>query len=370
MERENNHWDIKPLNDTGARYRMAFGERSNGKTYGVLFDHLKRWNETGEQLALIRRWESDFVGANSARTSYDSLMCNSYGVNVIEEITDGRYNGVEYYGGRYYMTQYDEKEERTKRTNDVIALSFALNNAEHYKSGSFPKVKTIFFDEFISTKDYLRDEFVLFQNICSTIIRDRDDVVIYMCGNTINMYNPYFKEMGLYKSKDMHPGDLEVYEFGESGLSVAVQYTDSPKKKKKSDIYFAFNNPKLKMITSGNWQIDIYPHCPTKYAPKNVLFEYFIIFDGDTYHAEIVSIDTLYFTYIHRKTTPIKDPYHDCIYCLEYDARPNWHRKITKPRTDLEDKIAEFFRTDKVFYQDNEVGNAIENYMSQCNTSK
>ena len=34
------------------------------------------------------------------------------------------------------------------------------------------------------------------------------------------------------------------------------------------DVYFAFNNPKLQMITSGAWEMAIYPHNKVKYKPK------------------------------------------------------------------------------------------------------
>ena len=34
------------------------------------------------------------------------------------------------------------------------------------------------------------------------------------------------------------------------------------------------------MVTSGVWELDIYPHLPIKYNPKDVLFTYFIEFDN------------------------------------------------------------------------------------------
>ena len=58
-------------------------------------------------------------------------------------------------------------------------------------------MKTILFDEFITKGMYLTDEFMAFMNTLSTIIRQRDNVKIFMCGNTVNKFNPYFEEMGL-----------------------------------------------------------------------------------------------------------------------------------------------------------------------------
>ena len=60
----------------------------------------------------------------------------------------------------------------------------------------------------------------------------------------------------------MEQGSVDVLHYGNSPLTVAVEYCSSLNVSKDSDIYFAFDNPKLKMITSGAWELDIYPHLP------------------------------------------------------------------------------------------------------------
>ena len=72
------------------------------------------------------------------------------------------------------------------------------------------------------------------------------------------------------------------------------------------------------------------------------------------------------FTFIHRKTSPIKDVEKDLVYSTEYKPLPNWKRKINKPTTELEKKIALYFAKDKVFYQDNDVGEIVRNYLLWC----
>ena len=70
---------------------------------------------------------------------------------------------------------------------------------------------------------------------------------------------------------------IDLYTYGESNLRVAVEYSQGIKKEsKKSNKYFAFDNPKLQMITNGKWEIDIYPHLPHKYKPKDIKFIYYI----------------------------------------------------------------------------------------------
>ena len=120
------------------------------------------------------------------------------------------------------------------------------------------------------------------------------------------------------------------------------------------------------MITSGDWQLDIYPHCPKKYVPKDIVFVFMIIFDEEMLQAEIVQADDDIFIFIHRKTTDLKKPDEDLIYSQEYDVRLNHRRNILKPVYEVEKKIALLFRLDKVFYQDNEVGDLVANYLAWC----
>lgn len=364
------YWTPERIKKENARYNVIFGERSNGKTTGVLLEGYKRFLQDGSQTAIIRRYDEDFVGANSAKTVYNSLMQDGNGENQIMTLSKGRYVGVQYYAGKYFLTEWDDKHDCERRTEDVLSYGFSLTGQEHYKSASFPKVKTILLDEFMTRKYYLPDEFVLFQNLLSTIIRTRDDVTIYMCANTVNKYEcPYFDEMGLDRVKQMEKGQIDVYKYGESGLKVAVEYADGIAKKKPSDVYFAFNNPRLKMITNGSWEMDIYPHCPVKYAPKDILFTYFIKYKDQLLQCEIVNKDELTFTFIHRKTTDLKDEDTDIIYTTDFDVRPNYKRRITAPQSKLEQRIASYFKEERVYYQDNEVGEIIRNYLQWCKTA-
>lgn len=344
-------------------YYILIGERSNGKTYSILEYCLKRYFEHGEQFALVRRWLDDFRGKRGA-TMFDALNQN----NVILNMSGGEWDGVYYYSMRWFL--YRMEGEKRVLSDEPIAYGFALSTMEHDKSTSYPNVKTIFFDEFLTRQMYLPNEFILFMNTLSTIIRGRDDVKIFMAGNTVNQYSPYFVEMGLKNIKNMRKGDIDLYKYGQQKPTVAVEFTSTETKSKPSDIYFAFNNPALDMITGKNdvWEMEIYPHLPFKYAPKDVELTYFIIFDGEILQCEIIYKNNCLFTYIHRKTTPIKNPDEDIIFTFEHDPRPNYNLRITRPTNDLTRAIAKTFNDDSVFYQDNEVGEIVRNYLNACNS--
>lgn len=344
-----------------AHYYMIYGERSSGKTYDALKLALEEYAEHGTQFAYIRRWDIDIKG-KAIRTIFNNLAANG----EIKKITKGEYNEVYFYGGVFYFSYYNAEKGTRINSPEPIGYVFALNNMEHDKSSSYPRVNLVIFDEFLARQTYLVDEFVLFSNVLSTIIRKRDNVKVMMLGNTVNKFCPYFKEMGLSNVKKMVPGEINVYKYGDSGLTVAVEYTDGSESKNPSDVYFAFNNPKLQMITSGAWELDIYPHCPIKYRPKDIKYTYFIEFDDEILQCEIIKANKCLFTFIHQKTTPIKDENRDLIYTQRYDPRRNWRRVICKPYDEIGDLIWKQFQTDCVYYQDNEVGDMVMNYINWC----
>ncbi len=358
---KNKFYSLNKILKKHALYNLIIGERSNGKTYATLKYGIEQYWNNGKQTAIIRRWDTDFIGKRGS-VYFDALLSN----DEVTKITGGEWTGIYYFASKWYLCRYEEEKRITDEK--PFAYGFAISQMEHDKSTAYPDVTTVIFDEFISRSSYLADEFVLFMNVLSTIIRHRRDVTIFMLGNTVNKYCPYFNEMGLKHIKQMKQGTIDIYHYGESGLVVAVEYCNPLNKDgKDSDVYFAFDNPKLSMITGGSWEIDIYPHCPVKYTPKNILFTYFIEFDDDLLQCEIIKRDKNLFTFIHRKTTQLQRPDKDIIFSPQYDARPNHRRRITKPTDNIGKKIAKFYADDKIFYQDNEVGEIVRNYLLWCN---
>ena len=344
-----------------AEYNVIYGERSNGKTTAVLRHGLEDYIESGyvNQLAIIRRWEEDFKGKNG-KQMFDSIIQLGW----VEELTNGEFNSIYYYSQRWFLAYYDEGE-KTKQMETPFAMGFAITSEEHYKSTSYPNIKTVLFDEFITRSYYLPEEFVKFQNLLSTIIRLRDDVTIFMCGNTINKFCPYFSEMGLSNVAKQQRGTIDLYSYGESGLKVAVEYSDFPGKKKKSNKYFAFNNPKLQMITNGGWEIDIYPHLPKKYQPKDVMYKFYIVFNGEILQGNIICVDNVSFIYLHRKTTPLKEDNTNLVYDFKNTPERNYRTNIYKPYGKADIKILEMIKKEHIFYQDNEVGEVMRNFLME-----
>lgn len=352
------YYTLSEILNYKADYNIIFGERSNGKTYALLEYGLRRYIDTGQQMCYVRRYREDLRGKRA-----ESLFNNHVNNGLISELTDGKFNEVFYIGGKWFLSYYDTETNKRVPDTTPFCYGFCLSEQEHEKSSSYPNVTTIVFDEFLTRRGYLPDEFILFMNLLSTIIRQRDNVKVFMLGNTVNRYCPYFSEMGLNHVPNMVQGTIDFYKFGNEGATVAVEYTAPVQKKKKSNKYFCFDNQKLEMITAGKWELAVYPHLPVKYKPKDVMFTYFIIFGEITLRADIVNVENDNFTFIYPQTKPIKETDETLIYSLDMNGKPNYKRRLISNASDIERRVAWYYASDKVFFLDNEVGEVVRNYI-------
>lgn len=362
-------YDLEPIMALEALYRVIFGERSNGKTYSVLeYCLYNAWHQ-GHQFAYIRRMEEDIRGKRGQE------LCAALGKNgSIEAMTGGEWDSVKYYAGRFFWqrTVVIDDKYATETSDEPIGYAFALSQSEHDKGASYLGVKYIMLDEFISRSAYLTDEFVLFMNTCSTIIRNRNDVQIFLLGNTVNAYCPYFQDMGLTHAKELAAGKIDVYNYGDSGLRVAVEHTLPTKHGKQSDVYFAFDNPKLRMITQGEWEIATYPHRPHRPERDNIMWTCYIVFDGDAVRLDIVDEDAGCWVNVEPcKWTPTKREKVEkddtiIVYTPEPRLSNNYRDKITNPRYPCEHLLIDLLEDNKWLYATNTAGEIVRNYMMYC----
>lgn len=362
-----------------AHYYVVYGERSNGKTYSTLDYMIDDYFKNGHQFAYVRRWKEDIKPSNLKKLFGGILRDHK-----IEKYSKKKWTGISYKNRAFYFTRIEKFiDEKGKQKENIVTSDepfcyvYVLTDDEHDKGFETPMIYNILFDEFIARGSYIPDEFVRFMGTISTIKRRRTGVKIFMLGNTINRYSLYFNEMGLTNIKTQKVGAIDVYRYGDTGLKVVCEFAEMTNKNKDSDVYFAFNNPKLQMITNGAWELAVYPHLTPdmKYKPMHVKYRYFIEFDGTTLECEIVILpkdteqkryQSLMFTFVHLKTSIIKEDNKYLVYSLTPNPKPNYRRNIFKPFTKVEKTIIDMFYKDKVFYQSNDIGDVVRNYMNMC----
>jgi len=354
-------YSLKEILKKGATYNIIMGERSNGKTYAALSYAIEQYFKTGKQSVLIRRWQTDITGHRG------SQMFAAFTSDFIKKVSGGKYDAIRYYSGKFYFGNYDSDMDKIIYSDKgLFCFLMALSDNEHNKSLSYPDVSTIIFDEFIAKSLYLTDEFVLFMNTLSTIIRDRTDVKIFMLGNTINKNCPYFEEMGLSNVLSQKQGTIDIYSYADGKMKVAVEYTAPNASNKENNYIFAFENPRLETIKTGAWELAMYPHCPMKFDKADIVYVFLIKWKKAVYQCEIVNKDFNVFIYVHSKTTPIKDDNTTLIYDIIPTGRCNYSSNIFNPRNKIEQLIRNLIVSDKIFYQNNMIGDYVNSFLKCC----
>ena len=133
-----------------AHYYMIIGERSNGKTYSILNYMLERYFTYGEEFVYIRRFDEDIKYKRGSKV-FDNLINNK----VIEKLSHGEWDSVYYYASNWYLKKTNKQNPKESVISDTpFAYALSLSSEEHDKSISYPRVKNIFFEEFLSRKNY------------------------------------------------------------------------------------------------------------------------------------------------------------------------------------------------------------------------
>lgn len=155
---------------------LVIGERGVGKTFNAKVAVLKKFLRTGEQFIYLRRYKTELDSALA--TFWDDLQSNGY------------------------FEDHDLKVKKSKMLTTflcdgkVCGYAVPLSTSNILKSTSFPKVKTIIFDEFIldplsGTYRYLKNEVQMLLDVIETVGRLRD-IQVLMLGNYINFFGcPY-----------------------------------------------------------------------------------------------------------------------------------------------------------------------------------
>lgn len=338
----------------GCQYYMAFGEKSNGKTYSTNLHCLKQYLEKGYKFVYLRRFVEDIQGAAP------SSMFNSIVNNYLKKETD--YTGVIYYRRAWYLVDGDGK-----KAPEPFAYAMAISQVAHTNGSSFPEVKNIIFDEFLTRSVYLPDEVPNFLTILSNIIRERDDVTITLLGNTVNKSSIYFNYFGINADK-LQQG--HTYEIKKDRTRLAIEYCGTLATKKPSDIYFGFDNKSVAMITHGAWETAQYPRAMARWNRDNIIMRTFVIYEHNILEGDLIRIGANTFMFYYRKKGGIKYPDTDIVFADRADYRRNWYSSVTRPVDKVSQAIADQFRAGKVFYSEDEAGEILRNYImySMANT--
>ena len=158
---------------------ISIGGRGVGKTTNRLNQKIKKsikervidCVKTGQQFILLRRYKTETAKTKDLLSKYikgGKITTKGLGNSCFKFLV----NGV------------------------VIGYSIALSIATTFKSVDFDYVTSIIYDEAIlkprGNYKYLKDEVNCLLEFASTVFRDRTNAKIYILGNNLDLFNPYF----------------------------------------------------------------------------------------------------------------------------------------------------------------------------------
>lgn len=275
------YFEVEPLLEQypQCRYYYILGGRGTGKTFPVMRKCIEDALDGKGVFAYVRRYKESISGKNMA----DLVSVHD---KFVEEKTDGLYNHIAFWRGRFYLEKWEEDEmgikERVVKNPEPIGGAWSLNTWESDKGADFGADKGgiahIVIDEVLSKAgSYLKDEWSIMQNVISSLVRDRweKDTKIWMLANPISKWtNPYFRNMGITKELVEKPGITLINYPDSTGKGTAMSalfvYVAANVDKdgnvieideNRTNIYntfFAFTNSKGKTnsVVHGLWEMD------------------------------------------------------------------------------------------------------------------
>lgn len=269
------------------------GGRNTGKSYSVkvlmlreAFKAINKNNICECKFIYLRRFHDDTKDIYS-QTYFDDIN--------ISLITNGKYNSVIVYRHEIYLGNIDENGKQTRDVN--IGRVCSMTKVITYKSQVFANYKYIVFEEFVSDQ-YTVDEPNKLLNFMSTVFRDRKGVV-YMIGNLVSRFNPYFREWELTGAMTQALDTIDSYRFEDVNIKV-WRCPDGVNLNK-----MAFGHAK-KAIDGVEYESTVQPHLDIDREQAQLIYTLVLQHNEIMYLMELLSVDNNIIWYVSPKTTPIR----------------------------------------------------------------
>lgn len=364
MKEQIKYWTPDEILKYDADINMIFGQKGNGKTTGCLEWLIQDFLKNDSEFAIERRWSDDFTGAR-AKSFFSDIVARG----KITEWTNGEWTGVTYYQKAWYLSRYDAAKDKTIKMKRPMAYARSLSAYEHDNGNQYPYLYNVLFDEFLTTHE-LKDEFVYFWKMYSNMRRDKTDKPfrVFMCGNTVSYSSCYWDNFNI-NALELKPGTFTIFDdVTDEGkpIKVVCEYCANTASTEANGIIsvFARNNPKLKMIVDGEFEVGAYAR-PVEYKSKDVIFNFYIRYNDNKYFiCKVINTDLNLFLFIDELDDIDKiDFEEDIIYSNEISMAWNIRNKFFDTTDELGKLITRLFNQKKVAYNNNITGNLIETFI-------
>jgi len=321
--------------------------------------------KNGKPSAYVRRYAEELKGVNL------STLLNPH-IKLIKKLSKNKYNDVDFKTGSFWLVYRDQDGKVVERSLLPVLYTAALSTWERGKGADRGEINYFIFDEFLTRSKYLVDEFAKFANCHSSFVRNRTGVVTYMLANTVNTESPYWEEMGLTEIEKLKPGYIQLYEYNNEKLTVAVERALHATSKQNVEAYYAFDNPRLDMIKTGEWEQDSYAHLEKGWSitKENTKAVFFVLFNNTLIRGNIIydKRENSLFLYFHRNGNGRMFNERDIVFMNHPTTSIyHYHQFGDRPYSNKCEKLFYTIRwciaSDKVYYSSNSVGEVVRNFI-------
>ena len=325
------------------------GQRTNGKSFFWLALCTMEFFEFGYHLAYVRRQKEE-----TTITGIEEYFCDKNYLAFLKKYYG--FDGVICKEKKLYFVAYDEDGKIIKEQSVLFGKAFSLSTARNFKSLHYDLIENILFEEFITDGLYLNSEWKKWNNLMSTIFRDRKGRVI-LIGNTIERNCPYFREMGVNILK-LKQGTITRYQ--SDNVDFLVEYTGETQQKNKM-----FIGQVSRQINKGEWDSNTYPHLFCNLDEQEKLYTFYYCYNEFCFKCVVFIFNDNKYMYIYPYNKEnLEYNYYDDIFEKGFHLEQNFYNLAKKKR---HRKIWELFLYNKVVYSDNLCGTEFNNCLKYFN---
>jgi hypothetical protein len=195
--RKSSYYNFRRLLSYNGVWNFVLGGRGIGKTYGSVKKAISDSLYKDKEFIYVRRYSDDIKFAKA--TFFERIK-------IEFPKWEFRVNGWQAEAAEALPKNFDKLEPKQQkeilkaREWKVIGYFLALSQAQRVKSGAFPRVYKIIFDEFILEKGltrYLPKEYEVFNSLYETVDRKEERVTVIFIANSVSIDNPYFVHYGV-----------------------------------------------------------------------------------------------------------------------------------------------------------------------------
>lgn len=343
------------------KWFVVLSERARGKTTNLLLFGMLIWWHYGTGICYVRSNEQ-MIMPKASKDLFSNIISWGY----VEKISNGKYNTITYKSRRWYFAHVNEDGEIDLQCPDAFCIMLSIDKNEQYKSVLETKNDFIIFDEFVE-RYYYPQQFILFCDLCKTIIRQRKSSIIVLSANNLDKNSEWYSELMIRdKIENLTRGDTDIVTTP-LGTKIFVEMLgDKPPKANRkqqlfNSLYYGFNNPKLASITgSDTWAMFNYPHTPEKF--KILVKNHYVEYNDKLIQLEICESENgRIFINCHPATNLHND---SIVYTLEFSTDRNYRYMFGI--TEIDRFIWNKYKENLFTYSNNTIGSIIEKYVDNC----